>query len=268
LFGFPLIQSESKLWAIGRNQKLVSRKESLGHKETVRKTRMQTSLKKRKLAQRLVKALSKIPSVEGVFLTGSVAAWNALPGADIDLMIVTTPNTLWLTRTVVVGLLKITGNYRSRYKVVNKVCTNIFLDTNHLKIEEKNLYTAHEVLQAECLFDRNGIQKRWLKENSWTKLFLPRAYQARIEGDQEGNRDIISDLVRHFGFGLAPFELLALLAQYFYMMPRVTREKISWGRAIFHPNDLTAKIYEKWCTKLIKLKYNKTEATDIFFSKS
>jgi predicted nucleotidyltransferase len=268
LFNCTLTSSEAKLWVVGKRQNMVLRTNVLEHPEKIRETRRQISREKLKIAQKIVKMLRKIPFIEGLFLTGSVAAWNAFPGADIDLMIIASPNTLWLTRMVVVGLLKVTGHYRSRGQVMNKVCTNIFLDTNHLKIREKNLYTAHEVLQAECLFDRGGIKRRWLRENSWTKAFLPEAYKDRVKGLQNEVAVRSDTLKRLFCFGLAPFELVALLGQFFYMRSRITREKVSWGEAVFHPNDLTAKIYEKWCAKLVKLKYNKTEATDIFFSKS
>ena len=40
---------------------------------------------------------------------------------------------------------------------------------------------------------------------------------------------------------ILPFELLAFLAQYLYMRPKMTNEKVGWGFAFFHPDQLGLK---------------------------
>jgi len=71
------------------------------------KQREKYSAEKIERASRVIKYLKKIPSIQAIFLTGSVAVGNAKKEADIDLMIVTKPNTLWLTRLLVFIFLKL-----------------------------------------------------------------------------------------------------------------------------------------------------------------
>lgn len=266
LFDFPLSASEAKLWAVGNNKREVPFVGFAALQDNDRKKRRETSLRKHKEAVVLAETIGKLPTVRGVFLTGSVAVCNALPKADIDFMIVTQPNTLWMTRAIVVTILKLKGRYRSGNKIANQVCTNIFLDLNNLRVEEKNLFTAHEILQAECLFDAGGVARQWLKQNDWVRRFLPNAFREKLA---KANRvSLVVSSKSNWGFVLFLLELLALVTQFLYMRPRKTREKIAWGKAIFHPNDLTEKIFQKWSAKLVSLKYNRTEATDIFFFKS
>lgn len=200
LFGYPLTVKEAKLWAI-------------------RKTREEYSREKFDQAAEIVNLIKKIPTIEAVFLTGSVATKNAKKEADVDLMIITLPNTAWLTRGIVFLILKIFRKFK------NPVCPNIFLDLNHLEIKDKNLYTAHEILQVKCLYDRSKVSKKWLDANKWVKEYLP-----------------------------VPFELLAFVIQYFYQRPKQSKEKLGWGYMFFHPDDLSEKVFKKFEQRLLKYK--------------
>lgn len=247
LFGYPLTVKEAELWAI-------------------RKTREKYSREKEKLALEGVTFLRKIPTVEAVFLTGSVVVKNATQKADADLMIITKPSTLWLTRLIVFKKLK------------SFACPNIFLDTNHLEIQDKNLYTAHEVLQAKCLYDKNNINYLWLKRNEWTKEHLPNAYKQKINQSKSqfpisntnqstNSQNWILDIGYwslvigggHWLLGVVIgfIELCAFIFQYFYMKPKITNERVGWGYAFFHPNDLSEKVLKKFEKNLKKLNLTK-----------
>ncbi len=214
LFGYPLTVSEAKLWAI-------------------RKTRAENSNSKLELAKKVSGQLSKISFIQGIFLTGSVAVGNAKADADIDLIIVTAPGALWLTRLVVFLLLKKKHLYKSI------ICPNIFLDTNNLEIKEKNLYTAHEVLQAKCLFDRNNINYLWLVKNKWAREFLPVAYKSKIKNK-------ISKIQSKNQKYLFLFEILAFILQRLYMRSKITNERVGWGFAFFHPRNLSLSVLKEF----------------------
>ena len=183
IFDWPLTAAEIKKWEIlgkGEQSKKVIFEKGYYclRRRTIalRREREKISARKMAKAKKVIEWLKKIPTVEGVFLTGSVVAGNAKRDADIDLMIVTKPNTLWLTRAVIVVLLKIKKMYRSHSASASrdKICPNIFLDSEHLEIKEKTLYTAHEVRQVKCLFDRGNIESRWFRKNQWTRKYLPK----------------------------------------------------------------------------------------------
>lgn len=264
LFDYYLDIAGAKLWAVGKESKLVTRPKFTERMRRARMVRRKITFTKRRLLEKALLFIKKVPTVEAVFLTGSVAVWNARPGADIDLLVVTLPNTLWLTRAAVVGLLKVTGQYRSTESVADRICTNIFLDTRNLKVSEKNLYTAHEVLQAECLFDRQAVEWRWIQENIWAADFLPNVFLKR-ERTLAKSVIVYKSLWEKFSWLFAPVELLAFLVQAIYMKSRITREKIGWGIAVFHPNDLTTKVFQKWQKKLSHFGYNEVRAKTLFF---
>lgn len=240
LFDYPLTPAEAKLWAIR-----ISREEYSRHKKN--------------LAAPIARRLAVIPTVAAIFLTGSVAAGNAKADADLDFMIVTYPHTLWLTRLLVFLFLKITSQLKT------PVCPNIFLDIKHLKIVNQNLYTAHEVLQAQCLFDRKNINFLWLKNNSWTKKYLPNAYkfkinQSKVNNKSNGQYPKFQFPVSNFQFGhwligiywvignwmIGLIDLCAFVLQYLYMKPKMTNERVGLGFAFFHPRDLSAEVLARF----------------------
>ncbi|MCL4390257.1 MAG: nucleotidyltransferase domain-containing protein [Patescibacteria group bacterium] len=236
VFNYPLTVKEARLWE-------------------VRKIREDMAQHKERIAREQVSKLAKIPTIMAVFLTGSVAAGNARDDADIDLMIITQPNSLWLTRLLMVIFLKMKKIYG---RGGNNICPNIFLDTNHLEIQNRNLYTAHEILQAKCLFDRGGIYRKWLGKNSWTKEYLPNATrfsQSKMLGLRplrfaRGSRPALFARSNRL---LLPLESLAFVMQFFYMRSKMTNEQIGLHQAFFHPSDLSERVLKSLRRRLKKL---------------
>src|SRR3990172_3826464 len=147
----------------------------------LRKQRAKFSKPKWLIARRVGDKLSKIPFIQAIFVTGALAMSNCPEDDDIDLMIIASPHTLWLARFLVHLSL---GSLRRRPSLPhtsplssNKICDNLYLDTNNLIVHEHSIYTAHEILQAKCIFDRGGVHRQFLLSNSWVKKFLPVAYK-------------------------------------------------------------------------------------------
>lgn len=265
IFDYPLREEELGLFAIANFHELVTNLHKLpvairkkngyfflrGREKIInlRKKREEISAHKLTRARKVARTLSRIRSIEGVFLTGSVAIGNATDNSDIDLMIVTKPQTMWLTRLVVVLYLKLTGSYRSKSKISDQVCTNIFLDTNNLEVPDKNLYSAHEVLQAKCLYDRGGVERRWIDSNRWIANCLPNTYKYSVSSIQYS---VLSNKKwsKIVSLWLLPFELVAFGLQYLYMQSRITSEKIGLGYAYFHPHDLSVTVEKAFKRKL------------------
>jgi len=213
---------------------------------TVRQQRARFSQAKWSTALRVGEALSRLPTIQAIFVTGALAMDNSPKFDDIDLMIVTSPHTLWLTRLVVVALLSLTGLRRptslpehASPRVSGKTCDNLYLDTNHLIIHHRNLYTAHEILQAKVIFDRSNIHNQFLKANSWTRSLLPIAFSESLKKSEVSKLkkfDLISNSKFWISnFILSPINFLFFLIQYIYMYPKITSERVSLGYAFFHP---------------------------------
>lgn len=250
IFEYPLTFSELVKWTPKNAPKIniqieykngfyfVKGREGLIYKRTVSE---RVSQQKIKIAERASKTLSLIPSVLMVGLTGSLAMNNANEKGDIDFIIVTKSGKLWTTRGLVYLLLKLSGfKLRSprtgRQK--DKLCLNIWLDEHDLAWNKhnRNYFTAHEILQTIPLFNRGKTYERLLSENKWVLNFWPNAVEIKqVKKSQQFVKSKSINLV----------ELLAYKTQYLYMRGKITKEKVSLARAIFHPNNLSKKIMGK-----------------------
>jgi hypothetical protein len=213
------------------------------HLVDVRKKRAVYSHNKWIVARKNIRLLSFIPTIDAIFVTGSLAMDNSPRYDDIDLLIVSRKNTLWLTRLSAVLFLSLIRARRhprlkehSSPRVSDKVCDNLYLDLNHLAIQPSGhgLYLAHEILQAKCVFDRGGVYRRLLDQNTWVRQHLPVAYKETLK---QTNHEAMKPpkqnrLVNIFLFTI---NYLLFTVQYLYMRHRLTSEKIGLGYAFFHP---------------------------------
>ena len=105
-FHFPLTVSELHHWLISPKIYSLDDISSCSIKiNSVPKVRLRLSeiaKQKEVIAGNAVKIIRQIPSVRLIALTGSVAINNAKATDDIDLFIITTSHTLWLTRLLVI----------------------------------------------------------------------------------------------------------------------------------------------------------------------
>ncbi|TSC53564.1 MAG: Uncharacterized protein LiPW31_345 [Microgenomates group bacterium LiPW_31] len=147
------------------------------HLVLLRKKRERWSKEKLKIVQKVTNWLKLIPTIKMVAVTGALAMENSNKNDDIDLLIITSKNRLWLTRFLTVILLELVAKRRhpADKEVKDKICLNMFLDEGHLEVpkKEQDLFSSHEVCQLKVLWDKNGIYQKFLKANLWSKKFLP-----------------------------------------------------------------------------------------------
>lgn len=195
IFDYPLKENEIYRFLISKSQipssklqkELLALSSKVSQKEgfyflrgrekivSLRKKREQWSREKLKIAKRVAGWLKLIPSIKMVAVTGALAMENSDEEDDIDLFIVTSANRLWLSRGLVVTFLRLTGQYWRPGKIKNKICPNMLLDENHLRIpkKEQDLFSAHEVCQLKPLWDRDKTYQKFIQANQWVKRFLP-----------------------------------------------------------------------------------------------
>jgi hypothetical protein len=229
-YDYPLTKEELEYWSGTKVKRLPIRPKL----EKIRRQREKNSLLKWGIAYAQATKLAKIPFIEAIFVTGSLAMSNCKKSDDIDLMIITSANTLWIVRLIVNLMFVKQRRFPNVKTAPDKICTNLWLDTKNLKLKIKNLYVAHEILQAKCIFDRGGVQYQFLKQNSWVKDYLPNVYKKSIEILKIENLKLIKNLK----FKILNYILYCL--QYLYMKPKMTTEKIGLGYAFFHPKNFTS----------------------------
>lgn len=195
------------------------------HIVATRNQRQKVSKEKWQVALQVGEQLKKFSTIQAVFVTGSLAMDNAKSEDDIDLMIVTKANTLWITRILVNLFLLGIRRRPGQIQVANTVCLNLWLDENHLAIVPHTLYMAHEILQAKVLWSKNNIASVFLQANKWVNGYLPNAYPPQPDGKYEVRRNLFFETLNYLFF----------LVQYLYMVPKMTSERVSPGFAFFHP---------------------------------
>ena len=240
---------------------------------SIRKKREKYSQKKWLEVDDFLNLLKKIPGIGAEFVTGSLAMNAAKKNDDIDFLIITKKNTLWLLRPLITLLALKKGKARFReFHADNTWCLNMWLEEDVLQIPPsmRSIYTAYEVCQAVPVLDKNNTAKKFLSENSWVKDYLPQFFQQKLKqtvipaphrsagqapaGIHTENKQF-ADLVFWIPAyaGMTVTNVLAYLAQRLYMSSHMSHEKVDLKRAFFHPRDTKKIIFKRWKKSLEKL---------------
>ena len=110
--------------------------------------------------------ISQLPFVRMVAVTGALAMNNVEEGADIDYLIVTASNRLWLCRAMVLLI----GRFSAQQEVI--LCPNYLITLRSLTFPDQNGYAAHEIAQMIPLAGLD-VYDQIRKQNQWVMKFLP-----------------------------------------------------------------------------------------------
>lgn len=211
---------------------------------TLRNRRAIVSAPKLRLARRAARLIGFLPWIKLVCVTGSLAMENSDETDDIDLMIVTSPNRLWLTRPLVVIMTSLIFKRRRPHPHSsthnpqhtthnNELCLNLWLDSSTLAMppHRQNLLTAHELAQMKPLINKNFTYEKMLSLNKWGAKLLANFWSTiqqfnnlAINNQQSAANNLLNSL-NSFLFRL----------QYSYMRPKITTEEVTLHSAFFHP---------------------------------
>jgi hypothetical protein len=134
----------------------------------IRKQREQTAARLWPQALRYGRMIAALPFVRMLAVTGSLAMNNAGDQGDIDFMIVTANDRVWLCRLLVLAVVRL-----ATWQKVN-LCPNYIVSERALSIPTRNLYAAHEFTQMVPLAGLDTYQEM-RRLNPWFKNFLPNA---------------------------------------------------------------------------------------------
>lgn len=264
IFDYPLTLDEIEKYLIGKQANSKNLQKTLknliilkkigasqnyyflrNRKEIVKKRKKRKIYSGNKLKRALFysKLLKLIPTIKLVAITGALSMQNCSYSDDIDLMIITTKNNLWTTRSLANILLIFFKRNPYSKNTSNRACLNIFMDEQDLKIRDKNLYTAHEIAQMNILWVRDDINRKFYKENNWVKSYVPN-FKPKI-----GEQAIKEIKIKFPKF----IEYASKFIQQKYMSSKITTEKIGERQLFFHPKSTQTIILEKYNKKIIKL---------------
>ena len=119
-------------------------------------------------AYKIAGFLYDFPFVRGVGISGSLSKNVADDKADIDFFIITKANRLWIARTLL-HIFKKLSFIAGRQ---NWFCMNYFVDEECLQIEEKNVFTAIELITLLPICG-NGSLHDFFDANKWVHRYHP-----------------------------------------------------------------------------------------------
>ena len=194
-----------------------------------------------------VNLLKNIPWIKMIAVTGAVAARNAAKDDDIDVMIVTEKNRVWITRFFTYLILKIIGMYGHGKRDKKKFCCNLFLDESAMRWGKgkQNIYIAREFLNMHPLYNKNDTYLKCLEENSWA---LKHFYNYKVEFpkkyvEKSLNKSKIVDVL----------ENVARKMQLNYMRSKKTTEITTKHLIHFNKNDHSSKILSEYKESLDRI---------------
>ncbi len=160
----------------------------------VRRRREERSRALWRYATQYGRLIAGLPFVRMVAVTGELAVDNIRGDSDIDFFIVTEPGRLWLTRAMVIGIVKAAGRRGI------EICPNYLVSENALHLDARNLYAAREMAQMVPISGRD-IYERIRRCNDWVTGYLPNASgpprQVSLDADRSRLQPLSEWLLRN-----------------------------------------------------------------------
>lgn len=126
------------------------------------------ALKQLGIAKKVAKLISCFPYVQTVAVSGSLSKYYADENTDIDFFIITSANHLWITRTLMHFFKKLSYIAGKQHWF----CMNYYVDEIGINIQEKNIFTAMEIVTLLPMQGANNF-KKFIAANSWTNKYFP-----------------------------------------------------------------------------------------------
>ena len=141
-------------------------------------------------AREISKLLYGFPYVRAIGVSGSVSKNFADEDADIDYFIITKANRLWIARTIM-HLFKKNPFLRKRNQWY---CMNYYVDEAVLEIEEKNIYTATDLITLMPMYGNTGMNN-FFAANEWALGSFPNFYIKKNNEDSDPSPAWIKKIV-------------------------------------------------------------------------
>jgi hypothetical protein len=117
---------------------------------------------------------------------------------DIDFMIVTEARRVWIARRLIVGLV------RFARLAGDELCPNYIISDRTLEIDQRDLFTAHELAQMVPLAGAS-VYRKLLASNRWAADYLPVAFREPFALREPGSRRTLAGAVERV-LRLRPFD--------------------------------------------------------------
>jgi predicted nucleotidyltransferase len=190
--------------------------------------------------EKFLKLLGKVPWVVLIAITGSVAAYNTKADSDVDVLVISNKNRLWITRFFVTLILKITKKFPNIDGEKGKICTNLFIDERNLSWDpnKRNVFVAHDIVLMQPIINKGNTYLKFLNTNKWVLNYFAQFHVCR--SCATSTRNSLSSPVIDF------VEKIFMRAQIFHMRKKRTTEITTPHLIHFNKNDNSQRILSSY----------------------
>lgn len=146
--------------------------------------------------------IKRFPFVRGIFVSGDLSKNATTSKSDVDFFIITEPNRLWITRTLLILFKKTVLLDKKKF-----FCVNYFATSDHLRLDNENIFLAAEIAHLKPLYN-SELFLRYLEENKWIKTFYPGFDIRNVATPQVNNRRSYLQKLFEIPFLLIPADRL------------------------------------------------------------
>jgi len=139
---------------------------------SARKQRYGLSMKRLFMARANLRVLRHLPYLRAVAITGSLSYLNSTHASDIDLLIITAPGRVWLTRVLVSLYFQVLGRRRHGDRIAGRFCLNHYVAEGFPVLRDRDLHTATAYVTALPAIGSANYE-RFIQRNPWIAEFYP-----------------------------------------------------------------------------------------------
>lgn len=237
--------TEEQLWERLITEQIYSKDEieKIVEKTPKIKKQLRTQKESKLLEEKIKKAKELTEKISKKFknilllgISGSVAADYPKKNDDIDLIIITKINKLWITRLRLrwfILINKIPHRKFGKKEKRDDFCFNLWLDEKTLELDPKkqNLKNAMDLILMKPLINRKKTYEKFILANNWAKKYVATGYNEKIKSIKMTKND---DLIKRNDWLNKGLNYLVFWPQFWYMKKRIQKEKVGLHEAFFH----------------------------------
>lgn len=129
----PYIKRERGFYFFKKNKSAYARRIHIG----------KTGIRKWRIARKMIRAMSFLPYIRMVAVTGSLALNTTHKKSDIDVLIAAKHGHIWTARFLATALMQILGKRRHGKKISDRICLNHYISDKSRILGPKNLFSNH-----------------------------------------------------------------------------------------------------------------------------
>ncbi|HXK35491.1 MAG TPA: hypothetical protein VJZ52_00365 [Candidatus Paceibacterota bacterium] len=162
-----------------------------------------------KKVKRYLWLVQSLPYIEGLFASGSLGLGFMKPGSDLDILVITRAQRIWLGRLLLTAAMGLLGVRRRKNVLAapGKVCLNHYIATDALSIRWHSLYTAQLYAHLWPVYLKD---KKLLEDFNQANNWIQKDYLSNWAGVEINRQRYLRESRVQQAFGTSAERLLEL----------------------------------------------------------